>query len=200
MPFPSVDHFEVVEGFSSIRGATEKDVLCDPATGDLYIAKLGKRHNDLEVMTEYAIHLIGRSIGVVVADARVARYKGQLRFLSKYFLNIQEREELVHGVQLFNDLYDETTIKRTRVTSDAMRRAGSRSQTTWAARRSRIALERPSARWSRVRATRAIGSSGPIEHGGGMKKLIGFILDHVVGRIYHAQFLNPLSPRVVTNE
>jgi hypothetical protein len=106
----SVDHFEAVEGFTSIRGATEKDILRDPATGDLHIAKLGAKNNDLEVMTEYAISLIGRSLGIVTADARIASYKGKLRFLSRYFLNIQESEELVHGVQLFKDLYDETTL------------------------------------------------------------------------------------------
>ena len=64
----SVDHFHVVEGIS-VRGATEKDVLEDPLSGRRYIAKLGRRNNDLEVMTEYAIYLVGRSLGVSVADA-----------------------------------------------------------------------------------------------------------------------------------
>lgn len=105
----TVDHYEVMQGFA-VRGAREKDVLRDPHTGDIYIAKLGRRNNDLEVMTEYAIFLVGRSLGVDVAFGRIARYKGQLRFLSRYFLNLEEREELVHGVQLFNELYDESTI------------------------------------------------------------------------------------------
>ena len=48
----TVDHFQVVEGIS-VRGATEKDVLRDPETGRVYIAKLGNRNNDLEVITEY---------------------------------------------------------------------------------------------------------------------------------------------------
>jgi hypothetical protein len=107
--FESVDHFQVVEGIS-VRGATEKDVLRDPDSGFVYIAKLGGRNNDLEVMTEYAIYLIGRSLGVSVATARIARYRGRLRFLSQYFLEANASEELVHGMQLFSDLYDESTV------------------------------------------------------------------------------------------
>lgn len=77
---PDVDHFRLIEGLG-IRGATVKDVIEDPESGALHIAKLGRRRNDIEVMTEYAIYLIGRSIGVTVAKARIARYRGQLRFL-----------------------------------------------------------------------------------------------------------------------
>jgi len=104
-----VDHFVRVKG-TSVRGATEKDVLQDPVSKHIYIAKLGGRNNDVEVMTEYAIYLIGRSLGVTVADARIAYYQGRLRFLSRYFLNIDGPEELVHGMQLFTELYDESTV------------------------------------------------------------------------------------------
>lgn len=62
-------------------------------------------------MTEYAISLIGRSLGVSVAAARIARYRGQLRFLSLYFLDTRKPEELVHGMQLFKELYDESMVK-----------------------------------------------------------------------------------------
>lgn len=60
-PFDTIDHFRVVEGIM-VRGATEKDILEDPESGALYIAKLGRRNNDLEVMTEYAIFVIGRRL------------------------------------------------------------------------------------------------------------------------------------------
>ena len=106
----NVDHYEVV-GEISVRGSTEKDVLRDPESGHSYIAKLGGRNNDLEVMTEYAIFLVGRSLGVTVAEARLARYRGRLRFLSRYFLDTGKSEELVHGMQLFKELYDEGTVK-----------------------------------------------------------------------------------------
>ncbi|HXK39219.1 MAG TPA: hypothetical protein VJ837_00050, partial [Candidatus Paceibacterota bacterium] len=68
-------------------------------------------HNDLEVMTEYIIYLVGRNIGARVADARIAMYQGRVRFLSRYFLD-PAREELVHGLQLFEQLFDAPTMKR----------------------------------------------------------------------------------------
>lgn len=105
----NVDHFRPVREIT-VRGATEKDILEDPRDGSRYIAKLGRRFNDLEVMNEYAIFLIGRSLRVNVADAKIARYRGRLRFLSKYFLDARKPEELVHGVQLFGELYDEATV------------------------------------------------------------------------------------------
>jgi hypothetical protein len=106
---PSVDHYRVVSEFIA-GGATQKDVLEDPATGDWYIAKLGRRKNDLEVMTEYIIHLVGKNLGAIVADAKIARFRGSLRFLSKYFLDRAKGEELVHGIQLFEQLYDQAEI------------------------------------------------------------------------------------------
>src|SRR6266487_3407032 len=105
---PSVDHYRVVTDFQ-VGGATEKDILEDPATGDWYIAKLGRRNNDLEVMTEYVIHLIGRNLGACVADAKIATFHGKLRFLSRYFLDRNQAEELIHGIQLFKELYDDPT-------------------------------------------------------------------------------------------
>jgi hypothetical protein len=106
-----VDHYRVVPDLV-VGGATEKDILEDPATGAWHIAKLGRRQNDLEVMTEYIIYLVGRNIGAHVADAKIGRYRGKLRFLSKYFLDRTRGEELVHGVQLFRELYDEETINK----------------------------------------------------------------------------------------
>lgn len=107
--FRSIDHYRVVN--VTVGGATEKDVLEDPSSGLRYIAKLGGRNSDLEVMTEYAIYIVGRSLGVPVAEGRIARYRGRLRFLSRYFLDSHKAEELVHGVQLFRELYDDNTVK-----------------------------------------------------------------------------------------
>src|SRR5215510_1193535 len=89
--FGSVDHYVVMNDIV-VTGANEKDVLRDPDSDVVYIAKLGRRNSDLEVMTEYAINLIGRSLAVEVAEARIARYAGRLRFLSRYFLEPTLRE------------------------------------------------------------------------------------------------------------
>src|SRR5436190_3583704 len=103
------DHYIVIKNFG-VGGATLKDVLQDPSDGSVHIAKLGTRNNDLEVLTEYAIYLIGRSLGLVTAVGKIAEYKGQLRFFSRYFLDPEKQEELVHGMQLFKELYDDTTV------------------------------------------------------------------------------------------
>jgi hypothetical protein len=90
--FESVDHFRIVEGVS-VRGATKKDVLEDPESGNRYIAKLGGRNNDLEVT--------GASPATMVAsDSSVA---------TSY---TKAPEELVHGMQLFRELYDENAVMR----------------------------------------------------------------------------------------
>jgi hypothetical protein len=104
-----VDHYRVVKDFTA-RGATVKDFLEDCHSGRRFIAKLGRRHSDLEVMNEYAIYLVGRTLGVRLAGAKIRTYKGRLRFLSEYFLKADGSEELVHGVQLFSQLYDEATV------------------------------------------------------------------------------------------
>src|SRR5215813_6283297 len=106
---PSVDHYPVVADLE-VGGANEKDILEDPDTGDWYIAKLGKRNSDLEVVTEYIIHLIGRHLGAHVAEGKVAMFRGQLRYLSKYFIDRKNDEELVHGIQLFRALYDDSEV------------------------------------------------------------------------------------------
>jgi hypothetical protein len=108
--FPCVDHYEVVK--IGVGGATEKDVLDDPATGARYIAKLGGRNSDLEVMSEFIIFLIDQTLGLNLAVGKIALYHGQLRFLSRNFLRRDVPEELVHGMQLFNELYDESTVQQ----------------------------------------------------------------------------------------
>ena len=67
--FPWVDEYTVVK--IGVGGATEKDVLEAP-NGTRYIAKLGGRNSDLKVMTEYEIFLIGRTLGLQIAERRIA--------------------------------------------------------------------------------------------------------------------------------
>ncbi len=64
-----------------------------------YIAKVGHKYYPNESVTEHLITRIGQSIGMEIAESRLAHVKGQLRFLSRYFLN--EREYLLHGADIF---------------------------------------------------------------------------------------------------
>ncbi|WDQ16791.1 HipA domain-containing protein [Rhodopirellula sp. P2] len=64
-----------------------------------YIAKVGHKWYPNESVTEHLITRIGQAIGMEIAESRLAHVKGQLRFLSRYFLSSQEY--LLHGADLF---------------------------------------------------------------------------------------------------
>lgn len=104
----SVDHF--TELLQTAGGTKEKSVLQDPATGGVYIAKLGRRDNVVEVATEYLIYLAGLSMGADVAEARLGMYRGEMRFMSKSFIRNHEDEELVHGYQLLGEFYPKNEL------------------------------------------------------------------------------------------
>jgi hypothetical protein len=64
-----------------------------------YIAKVGHKYYPNESVTEHLITRIGQAIGLDIADSRLAHVKGQLRFLSRYFL--RDKEYLLHGADIF---------------------------------------------------------------------------------------------------
>ena len=77
-----------------------------------YIAKVGHKWYPNESITEQLMTRIGQTIGVKVADSKLMLVKGQLRFMSKFFLDAQ-RERLVHGSEIFSAHFeDEEFVKR----------------------------------------------------------------------------------------
>ena len=72
----------------------------NPATWPLYIAKTGHKWYPVESVTEHLLNRLGAVFGVRMADSRIAIINGQLRFLSRYFLN-PAKETLVHGAEIF---------------------------------------------------------------------------------------------------
>ena len=66
----------------------------------LYIAKTGHKWYPNESITEYLLNRLGVVFGLKMADCRLMRINGQVRFLSKYFLS-PRTEELVHGAEIF---------------------------------------------------------------------------------------------------
>lgn len=64
-----------------------------------YIAKVGHKWYPIESITEHLMTRLGDSLGLNMADSKLAILKGQVRFLSRYFL--KENETLVHGAQIF---------------------------------------------------------------------------------------------------
>lgn len=71
----------------------------NPSAWPAYIAKVGHKWYPNESITEQLMTRIGQTIGIKVAESNLMLAKGQLRFLSKYFLNIKD-EQLVHGSEI----------------------------------------------------------------------------------------------------
>lgn len=67
---------------------------------DKYIAKIGHKWYPLESITEYMLNCIGEVMGLNMAASQLRLVHGQIRFLSKYFL--EEGDILVHGAQLYS--------------------------------------------------------------------------------------------------
>lgn len=66
----------------------------------LYIAKTGHKWYPIESITERLLCRLGEVFGLRMAESGLAMIGGQVRFLSKFFLNGAD-EELVHGAEIF---------------------------------------------------------------------------------------------------
>lgn len=71
-----------------------------------YIAKTGHKWYPIESITELLLNRLGVIFGLHMADSRIAMIGGQLRFLSRYFLN-PAKEELVHGADILAGFLNE---------------------------------------------------------------------------------------------
>lgn len=72
----------------------------NPKTWPLYIAKTGHKWYPVESITEHLLNRLGVVFGIRMAESRLAFVNGQLRFLSRYFLDV-EKETLAHGAEIF---------------------------------------------------------------------------------------------------
>jgi hypothetical protein len=109
---PTIEHLR--EGFFckldiSISGDAPKDFLAVYVYGrgrkahisdwPTYIAKVGHKFYPNESITEHLLTRVGELLGLKVAASRLMWVRGQLRFLSEYFL--KPDESLVHGSEIF---------------------------------------------------------------------------------------------------
>lgn len=100
-------HCRVVD--KAIAGDAPKDFLriyeygtgrkTKPKTWPSYIAKVGQKWYPNESITEHLLTRIGQGLHLDLADSKLMLVKGQLRFLSRYFL--RKDESLVHGAEIF---------------------------------------------------------------------------------------------------
>lgn len=66
-----------------------------------YIAKTAEKWYPHESIIEYLINRIGIELGLMMNQVKLIRINGQIRFLSRYFL--QRDEILIHGAEVFGD-------------------------------------------------------------------------------------------------
>ncbi|MEN9457737.1 MAG: hypothetical protein RL135_306 [Bacteroidota bacterium] len=73
-----------------------------------YIAKTAEKWYPHESIIEYMINRIGQELGVHMNDIKLVRANKQIRFLSKFFLNEQER--LIHGAEICGEHLGDMTF------------------------------------------------------------------------------------------
>ena len=73
-----------------------------------YIAKTGSKWYPIESITELMMTKLGIIFGLKMAESQIVMIGGQLRFLSRYFLN-PRKEELVHGADILAGYLNEET-------------------------------------------------------------------------------------------
>ncbi len=81
-----------------------------------YIAKVGAKFYPNESITEQLITRIGQIYGLKIADSKLRIVSGQVRFMSKYFLNSRS-EQLTHGAEIYElslgkEIYSELRDKK----------------------------------------------------------------------------------------
>jgi len=76
-----------------------------PKRWPAYIAKVGHKWYPVESVMEQLLTDLGKLYGLNVADSKLVIATGQLRFMSRYFLN--EDERLMHGAEIYAANLDE---------------------------------------------------------------------------------------------
>ena len=102
-------HLKQVD-FLSITGDAPKDFITDREYRpghrhrrqrlESYIAKVGSKFYPIESIIEQLITRLGQVYGVNIAESKLRLVAGQVRFMSKYFLN-RHTEQLTHGAEIF---------------------------------------------------------------------------------------------------
>lgn len=108
LPSLKAGKFRVIQ--AAVAGDAPKDFLRIYRHGEgrsgrvrswpAWIAKVGHKHYPNESITEHLLTRVGQTLGHRMADSKLMWFRGQLRFLSRYFLKTRT-ESLVHGAEIF---------------------------------------------------------------------------------------------------
>lgn len=108
---PTLRRYELEKvDFLSIPGMAPKDFITDSEyrpghrsraeRTESYIAKVGSKFYPNESIAEQLVTRLGQVYGLNIADSKLRMVDGQVRFMSKYFLN-RRSEQLTHGAEIF---------------------------------------------------------------------------------------------------
>jgi hypothetical protein len=108
LPSLKAGKFRVIQ--ATVAGDAPKDFLRiyrhgegrsgNPKSWPAWIAKVGHKYYPNESITEHLLTRVGQALGLKVADSQLMWVRGQLRFLSRYFLK-SRTQSLVHGAEIF---------------------------------------------------------------------------------------------------
>lgn len=111
IPVVKQHHYEICTDHE-ISGDAPKDLVrvyehgvcrkANPRNWPLYIAKVGHKHYPMESVTEHMLNRFGEVLGMCMAASRLVKLGGQVRFMSKYFLDEPHIQELVHGANIYS--------------------------------------------------------------------------------------------------
>jgi hypothetical protein len=111
IPIVKKHQYKIVDGYT-ITGDAPKEFIrvyeygktrkSNPGKWPLYIAKTGHKWYPTESITEYLLNILGIKFGVEMAESKIAWIGGQLRFLSRYFLDSKD-QELIHGADILSN-------------------------------------------------------------------------------------------------
>lgn len=115
--FIRVYEYQDLSKSKKIKKEIKKQRKTNVTTWTLYIAKLGHKWYPIESVTEHLIARIGAVVGLNMAHSRLAQINNQVRFLSKYFIDHDKGQELVHGTDiLVAHLNDRNFVREVQIT------------------------------------------------------------------------------------
>lgn len=108
---PTLRRYDIdMVDFLTIPGMAPKDFITDSEyrpghrtrsqRAESYIAKVGSKFYPNESIAEQLVTRLGQVFGLSIADSKLRIVDGQVRFMSKYFLD-RRAEQLTHGAEIF---------------------------------------------------------------------------------------------------
>lgn len=102
-------HYQIISDVS-VGGDAPKSILriyefgnskkASPKSWPIYIVKTGQKWYPSESITEFLLMRLGTAFGLNMAESKLCQINGQIRFLSKFFLN-RDQQHLVHGAEIY---------------------------------------------------------------------------------------------------